>query len=125
MFRLTNIYVLAAFGTIGGALFGFDVFPLKWRAKGVGIAAAVNWAFNFALAFFVASAFTNIQWRTYIIFGVFCFVMTIHVFFTYPETAGKTLEEIDTIFDASIPPGRVDRLRECLRERLLGNNTGV
>lgn len=25
MYRITNIYVLAAFGTIGGALFGFDI----------------------------------------------------------------------------------------------------
>ncbi|EDP49121.1 hypothetical protein AFUB_085700 [Aspergillus fumigatus A1163] len=25
MYRISNIYVLAAFGTIGGALFGFDV----------------------------------------------------------------------------------------------------
>lgn len=25
MYCITNIYVLAAFGTIGGALFGFDI----------------------------------------------------------------------------------------------------
>lgn len=29
MFRFTNIYVLAAFGTIGGALFGFDVSSMS------------------------------------------------------------------------------------------------
>jgi len=27
-----------------------------------GLAAATNWAFNFALAYFVAPAFKNIQW---------------------------------------------------------------
>lgn len=26
-----------------------EVFPLRWRAKGVGLSAATNWAFNFAL----------------------------------------------------------------------------
>lgn len=26
-----------------------EVFPLKWRAKGVGLSAATNWIFNFAL----------------------------------------------------------------------------
>ena len=32
------------------------------------------------------------------IFGVFCTCMTIHVFFFFPETAGKTLEEVEEIF---------------------------
>ncbi|KAG8627788.1 hypothetical protein KVT40_003661 [Elsinoe batatas] len=101
-----------------GWIYASEVFPLKWRAKGVGLAAAVNWAFNFALAFFVAPAFTNIQWRTYIIFGVFCFVMTIHIFFTYPETAGKTLEEIDTIFDANIPPWKSGQVKGMLENKI-------
>lgn len=29
MFQFTNIYVLAAFGTIGGALFGFDISSMS------------------------------------------------------------------------------------------------
>jgi hypothetical protein len=51
----------------------------------------------------VPPAFTNIQWRTYIIFGVFCIVMTVHVFLCYPETAQKSLEEIDELFHGDIP----------------------
>ena len=31
-------------------------------------------------------------------FGVFCVAMFIHVFFMFPETAGKTLEEVESIF---------------------------
>lgn len=31
-------------------------------------------------------------------FGVFCACMFIHVFFMFPETAGKTLEEVETMF---------------------------
>lgn len=83
-----------------------EVFPLKYRAKGVGLSAATNWAFNFALAYFVAPAFTNIQWRTYIIFGVFCAAMTVWVFFLYPETVGKSLEEIDYLFESKVSPWR-------------------
>lgn len=37
------------------------------------------------------------------IFGVFCIVMTIHVFLCYPETAQKSLEEIDELFHGDIP----------------------
>ncbi|THC93626.1 hypothetical protein EYZ11_006910 [Aspergillus tanneri] len=83
-------------------IYASEVFPLKYRAKGVGLAAAGNWIFNFALAYFVAPAFTNIKWKTYIIFGVFCTVMTFHVFFMYPETARRSLEEIDEMFDSNV-----------------------
>lgn len=62
--------------------------------------------FNLALAFFVPPAFTNIQWKTYMIFGTFCIAMTFHIFFTYPETVRKSLEEIDSIFDENIPAWR-------------------
>ena len=43
-------------------------------------------------------AFENIQWRTYILFGVFCICMFIHTFFMFPETAGKRLEEVEDMF---------------------------
>ncbi|KAH8123484.1 general substrate transporter [Trichoderma asperelloides] len=83
-----------------------EVFPLKYRAKGVGLAAAGNWAFNLALAFFVPPAFTNIQWKAYMIFGTFCIAMVFHVYFMYPETVKKSLEEIDVLFDDNIPAWR-------------------
>ncbi|KAL1311370.1 hypothetical protein AAFC00_001540 [Neodothiora populina] len=94
-----------------GWVYASEVFPLKYRAKGVGLSAATNWIFNFALAYFVAPSFTNIQWRTYIIFGVFCFAMTFHIFFMYPETQGKTLEEIDILFDADIKPWKSNAVK--------------
>lgn len=41
---------------------------------------------------------TNIQWGTYLFFAIvnFCFLPLIY--FTYPETARRSLEEIDIIF---------------------------
>lgn len=94
------------------------MFPLKYRAKGVGLSAATNWIFNFALAFFVAPAFTNIQWKTYIIFGVFCAVMTVHVFFAYPETARRTLEEIDFVFDSDVPAWRTNKIKARFQDEV-------
>ncbi|KAI1253344.1 hypothetical protein MGN70_005552 [Eutypa lata] len=102
-----------------GWIYCSEVFPLKYRAKGVGLSAATNWIFNFAIAYFVAPAFTNIVWKTYIIFGVFCLAMTVHIFFTYPETAGRTLEEIDLVFDTTIPPWKSGSLAtNTFEERL-------
>ena len=35
----------------------------------------------------------------YLDFAVFCVCMTIHVFFLFPETAGKPLEEVNEMFE--------------------------
>ncbi|CEJ58099.1 Putative Glucose transporter [Penicillium brasilianum] len=76
-----------------------ELYPLRVRGKAVAMATSANWAFNTALGLFTPVAFTNIRWQTYIIFGVFLTTMFIHVFFLFPETAGKTLEETEQIFE--------------------------
>ena len=76
-----------------------ELYPLRVRGKAVALATSANWAINFALSYFVPPAFVQIQWRTYLIFGVFCFAMFWHVFFMFPETAGKTLEEVADMFN--------------------------
>jgi len=75
-----------------------ELFPLRVRGKATALTTSFNWAFNFALGYFVPPAFVNIQWKVYILFGVFCGAMLIHVFFMFPETSGKTLEEVEAIF---------------------------
>ncbi|CAR30852.1 hypothetical protein ZYGR_0P01540 [Zygosaccharomyces rouxii] len=80
-----------------------EIFNNTERAKGSGLCTAVNWIFNFALALFVPSAFKNLTWKTYIMFGVFCVALTINTFLLFPETKGKTLEEIDQMWEAHIP----------------------
>lgn len=48
-------------------------------------------------------AFVNIQWKVYLIFAVFCAAMAVHTFFLFPETAGKTLEDIEEMFMEGVP----------------------
>nr|POF18023.1 high-affinity glucose transporter [Quercus suber] len=76
-----------------------ELYPLRLRGKAVALATSANWAFNTALGAFVPPAFENIMWKTYLIFGIFCLAMTIHVFFLFPETAGKTLEDTAFMFE--------------------------
>ncbi|KAH8424979.1 sugar porter family MFS transporter [Aspergillus melleus] len=75
-----------------------ELFPLRVRSKANSLCTSSNWAFNFALSYFVPPAFVNIQWKVYVLFGVFCTAMTLHVFFMFPETSGKTLEDVEAIF---------------------------
>jgi MFS family permease len=75
-----------------------ELYPLRVRGKAVALSTSANWAFNFALSYFVPPAFVNIRWKVYIIFGCFLICMFLHVFFLFPETANKTLEEVESIF---------------------------
>jgi hypothetical protein len=76
-----------------------ELFPLKLRGKGVALSTSFNWAFNTALGLFVPEAFAAIKWRTYVVFAVFNAAMFVHVFLLFPETAGKTLEQVEHIFE--------------------------
>ncbi|KAI1762857.1 general substrate transporter [Hypoxylon sp. FL1150] len=80
-----------------------ELYPLRVRGKAVALATSANWAFNFALAYFVPPAFANITWQVYVLFAVFCFCMFWHVYFLFPETANKTLEDVAAIFEDSGP----------------------
>jgi hypothetical protein len=60
---------------------------------------SINWAFNLALRLIPLPAFVNIKWNVYLIFGIFKGAMFIHVFFMFPETSGKTLEETENMFE--------------------------
>ncbi|KAI0051521.1 general substrate transporter [Auriscalpium vulgare] len=75
-----------------------EIFPMRVRAKAVSVSTATNWIFNFALAWAVPPGLSTIAYKTYFIFGTFNFAALIHVFFMFPETAGRTLEEVEDVF---------------------------
>ena len=111
----------------GAWIYAAEVWSLETRATGMALAAVSNWLFNFALGLFIPPAFQNISWKTFIIFGTLCFGSAIQTFFTYPETAGKTLEEIEFLFSKGGPKpwkthvggSRLDREIELVREKQL------
>ncbi|KAL2004835.1 hypothetical protein VTN00DRAFT_3108 [Thermoascus crustaceus] len=108
-------------------VYAAEVWSLETRATGMGIAAVGNWLFNFALGLFVPPGFANITWKLFIVFGVLCVGAAVQVFFTYPETCGKTIEEIEEMFGKGGPwpwetkPGhsKLDALIEEAREKHL------
>ncbi|KAL2824239.1 general substrate transporter [Aspergillus cavernicola] len=97
-----------------------ELFPLRLRGKAVAVTTSSNWIFNFALSYFVPPAFENIKWQVYILFGVFCATMTIHVFFFFPETAGKTLEDVDSMFHSDVKAWKTKVQFQDIRRAELG-----
>ncbi|KAL8958866.1 MAG: hypothetical protein Q9193_004158 [Seirophora villosa] len=84
-------------------VYAAEVWSLETRATGMAWASVANWIFNFSLGLFVPPAFHNISYKTFIIFGVLCFGAAIQAFLFYPETAGKSLEEIEVLFSRGGP----------------------
>jgi len=84
-------------------VYAAEVWSLETRATGMSLAAVANWLFNWALGLFVPPAMRNITYKLFIIFGILCMGAAVQAFFTYPETCGKTLEEIELLFSPGGP----------------------
>jgi len=87
----------------GAWVYAGEAFSLATRGKGMALAACANWLFNFALGLFVPPAFATISWKTFLVFGALCLGGAIQAFLTYPETAHKSLEEIEFLFSNDGP----------------------
>lgn len=77
-----------------------EIFPSKVRAKAVSLTVMSNWFWNSVLSFAVPPMLYHISWKMYMIFGSFNGLALIHVFLAAPETKGKTLEEMDEVFES-------------------------
>jgi hypothetical protein len=79
-------------------LYPAEVNPVKTRGKANAVSTCVNWTFNFLIVMVTPIMVANIGWGTYLFFAAMnaCFVPIIYFF--YPETARRSLEEIDIIF---------------------------
>ncbi|KAF2120482.1 general substrate transporter [Lophiotrema nucula] len=104
-------------------VYAAEVWSLETRASGMGIASLGNWLFNFAIGLFIPPAFLNIRWKFFIVFGVLCLGGAIQFYFTYPETCGKTLEEIEVLFskDGPHPWNTRKEIEEVRRARTKGS----
>lgn len=83
-------------------LYCTEIFPLSMRAKGTSLTTAAIWVTNCLVSFAVPLFLEKITYGTYLIFGSLCFIMAILTFLFYPETKGRSLEEMDVIFGRSV-----------------------
>jgi hypothetical protein len=57
-----------------------------------GISTASNWTFNFVVVMVTGPSFSNISWKTYIVFAALNAAIVPVVYFFFPETGGRSLE---------------------------------
>ncbi|KAF9222049.1 general substrate transporter [Gyrodon lividus] len=82
----------------GPWLLGAEIFPLRARAKGMSLSTGTNWLFNFIIAFITPPLFDVMKAGYYFLLVGFCIISFLVVWFIYPETAHRTLEELGEVF---------------------------
>ncbi|KAE8361472.1 general substrate transporter [Aspergillus caelatus] len=71
-----------------------EIFPLRQRAKGVALSTAMNEIVKIILGFTMDVGFENLQWGMYVLFGVFGTMLVGLVYFLFPDTRRRALEDI-------------------------------
>ncbi|KAH9928050.1 general substrate transporter [Amylocystis lapponica] len=96
------LFVFNSFFAIGWLgmtwLYPAEIVGLQIRAPANAFSTASNWIFNFMVVMVTGPAFNNISWRTYIVFASLNAFIVPVVYFFFPETAGRSLEDMDVIF---------------------------
>jgi hypothetical protein len=115
------LFVFNSFFAIGWLgmtwLYPAEITPLSIRAPANAISTTANWAFNFMVVMVTPVAFANIGYQTYIIFAVINAFMVPSVYFFFPETAGRSLEEMDEIFHKTTNPFNVVKIAHEMPRR--------
>ncbi|WVQ86255.1 hypothetical protein IAT38_008423 [Cryptococcus sp. DSM 104549] len=100
----------AAFGLyLFISFFGATWLPLPWlypaelnsmavRTQANAISTMVNWLFNFTVVQVLPTMTASIDSYTFLFFGCINLAFLPFIWIFYPETTGRTLEELDVIF---------------------------
>ncbi|KAH6879481.1 sugar transporter [Thelonectria olida] len=76
-----------------------EIWPYQLRARGIALTQLSTYAAIFFNTFVNPIALEAIGWKYYIVFAVILVIVTVTIYFYYPETKGHSLEEMAVIFD--------------------------
>lgn len=76
-----------------------EIFPLKYRARCLGVTTMTNWVGNYVIAQFTPILLARFGFSTFYVFGCFC-ILAFAFASWLPETSGVSLEHITEVFDA-------------------------
>ncbi|KAL5353318.1 hypothetical protein ACLOAV_001354 [Pseudogymnoascus australis] len=79
-------------------LYPAEINPLRTRGRANAMSTAVNWSSNFLIVMVTPIMIKNIRWGTYVFFAAMNALFIPIIYFLYPETKKRSLEEIDLIF---------------------------
>ncbi|KAE8306333.1 general substrate transporter [Aspergillus transmontanensis] len=84
-------------------LYPTEINSLPMRTKGAAVATATNWITNFAIVEITPIGIQNLGWKFWIVWTVLNAVFLPVIYFLYPETANRTLEDVDAYYRTNPP----------------------
>ncbi|KAF7586706.1 hypothetical protein BBP40_008424 [Aspergillus hancockii] len=84
-------------------IFPVEIFPVEVRALGNAITTFTNWTVNLVFAQFSPNALDSVGFKYFYLFFVLN-IISFGCYFFYPETKGRTLEQMDEIFGDQVVP---------------------
>ncbi|GJC80782.1 MFS glucose transporter mfs1 [Colletotrichum liriopes] len=93
-----------------------EIWPYRLRAKGLTVALMVSIGCIFFNTFVNPVALESIQWKYYFVFLAVLVAMIISVWFYYPETRGRTLENMAFLFDSETAEVGTGNASSALKE---------
>ena len=140
----TCLFIVAFASTWGPMIWAVnsEMFPYRYRANALALATASNWGWNFLLAFFSPYITGAIDYNYGYVFAGCNLAAAAVVYFFLIESAGRTIEEIDTMYLIHVPPRQSSKwtsemienelsssdnmhLRNGGREKVAGDNEGT
>ncbi|KAL1605067.1 hypothetical protein SLS60_004610 [Paraconiothyrium brasiliense] len=79
-------------------LYCAEVAPTRLRVAMSGISTANHWLWNFVVNMVTPVAIETIGWKYYLVFLCISAIIIPIVWFFYPETMGRSLEELEMMF---------------------------
>ncbi|KAM7215466.1 General substrate transporter [Rhypophila decipiens] len=100
---VTAIFLFSFFFPIGflglSFLYATEMAPLSHRVPITALSTGIAWIFNFLVAEITPMGFASIKYRYFIVYAALNFFLILPcVYFLFPETNGRKLEEIDEVF---------------------------
>ncbi|KAI9926195.1 hypothetical protein ASPWEDRAFT_43563 [Aspergillus wentii DTO 134E9] len=84
-------------------LYPTEINSLPMRTKGAALSTATNWITNFAIVEITPIGIQSIGWKFWIVWTVLNAVFLPVIYFLYPETANRTLEDVDAYYRSNPP----------------------
>ncbi|RCH87459.1 hypothetical protein CU098_007371 [Rhizopus stolonifer] len=79
-----------------------EIYPTRIRAMALSLTTAFNWGMNATIAKVTPLMLTKITYGTYFFFGSCAVLMGVFAFVFLPETRGRSLEDIDELFNRGV-----------------------
>ncbi|MCO5590307.1 hypothetical protein L7F22_044276 [Adiantum nelumboides] len=118
--------------------FSFGIGPLSWtypveifstgmRARGTAVTTMASYLSNFMIGQVSPIALKNVGWRYYLVFAICGFTNALTIFLFFPETKGRTLEEMDLYMEEMpwIVVGKSKALAISTKEREAQLQVGI